>query len=216
VADRLNAEYGKPNYDPLPLGNKPDPVDELVYIILTVMTEFGIERVYSAIRQRFATWDDVLAAPASALAETLQPIGLSNQRAARIRGLLEEIQRREGKLDLSRLRQLSDAEAETYLCTLPGVGKKVARCVMLYSLGREVFPVDAHVLRVLKRLGLAEPDLTLQRAQDVLQERVPEFLRYTLHVNLVVHGRTVCRARKPKCGECVLASRCPSAQVQPA
>lgn len=194
----------------MPLGNKSDPLDELVYIALTVMTEFGVPAVYDSIRTRFSSWDAVLAADEGELVDLLRPIGLYHQRARRIREMLKAIREREGNLDLRGLHRLNDAEAEAYLVTLPGVGKKVARCVMLYSLGRDVFPVDAHVLRVLKRLGLADESLTLQKAQDALQEQIPDILRFTLHVNLVVHGRTVCRARKPRCGECVLAASCPS------
>jgi endonuclease III len=213
VADELTTAYGRPPHDPLPLGNKPDPLDELIYIMLTVMTEFGAASVYSELRTRYPAWADVLSAPVEQLTAVLQPIGLSVQRARRIHALLGEILKREGKLDLEVLHSLHDAEAEAYLTTLPGVGKKVARCVMLYSLKRDVFPVDAHVLRVLKRLGLADEHLTLQQAQDTLQDSVPDSLRYTLHVNLVVHGRTTCRARRPKCGQCVLAPRCPSSST---
>jgi endonuclease III len=211
VAETLERAYGGPATEPLPLGNKPEPLDELIYIVLAVMTEFGVDSVYAQIRRAFPSWDDVLAAPEERLIELLRPIGLYAQRARRIRALINEIAMREGSADLTRVRSLSDDKAEAYLATLPGVGKKIARCVMLYSLGREVFPVDTHVLRVLKRLGLADPGLTLQAAQDVLQAEVPNLLRYTLHVNLVVHGRTVCRARRPRCGACVLANRCPSA-----
>ncbi|MEX2245607.1 MAG: endonuclease III [Dehalococcoidia bacterium] len=207
----MSTTYGTPIRDPLPLNNKPDPLDELIYILLTVMTEFGVDGVYETLRREFPTWADVANTPGEGIARILQPIGLSTQRARRMKALLAEIINREGAADLRRLHRLSDAEAEAYLCTLPGVGKKVARCVMLYSLGRDVFPVDAHVLRVLKRLGLAEPELTLQKAQDTLQNRVPDVLRFTLHVNLVVHGRTICRARKPNCEACVLAPSCPSA-----
>jgi endonuclease III len=211
IADALEAAHGRPARFPLPLGNKPDPLDELIYIMLTVMTEFGVEGAFANLKRRFPTWVHVLAARGSSLVAVLQPIGLSEQRAKRIRLLLREVRRREGSVHLNRLHTMDDAHVEEYLTTLPGVGKKVARCVMLYSLRRDVFPVDAHILRVLQRLGLASDDLSLSNAQDVLQAQVPEFLRYNLHVNLVVHGRTICRARTPKCTECILARQCPSA-----
>jgi endonuclease-3 len=214
VADRLTATYGAPSRSSLPLGNKADPLDELIYIILTVMTEFGVDEVYARIKTRWPRWEEVLLARESELVRALQPIGLSTQRAQRIRALLAAIVEREGEASLHRLKSLPDDEVGAYLVSLPGVGKKVARCVMLYSLGRAVFPVDAHVLRVLQRLGLAEPDLSLVKAQDALQQRVPELLRYTLHVNLVIHGRTVCRARAPRCGDCVLHRRCAYARMR--
>jgi endonuclease III len=195
----------------LPLGNKADPLDELIYIMLTVMTEFGVAGVYDHIRRTYPSWAEVASAPVEHLSELLKPIGLYLQRARRIADLLSEINRREGAFNLNRLGHLNDAEAEAYLTTLPGVGKKVARCVMLYSLQRDVFPVDVHALRVLKRLGLASQELTLESAQDELQANVPRFLRYTLHVNLVVHGRTICRSRRPRCDDCVFSSGCPGA-----
>jgi endonuclease III len=216
VAERLEGTYGSPGRDgDLPLGNKVDPLDELIFIILTVMTEFGVDGVYRELRKRYPTWEQLMAARVSTIARILQPIGLREQRARRIKSLLREIQRREGKVDLTRLHVMRDDDAEAYLVTLPGVGKKVARCVMLYSLGRDTFPVDSHVLRVLKRLGLAESALTLQSSQDLLQGRIPQVLRYTLHVNLVIHGRTVCKARQPNCAACVLRPPCPAARPIP-
>lgn len=213
IADALEAAHGRPARFPLPLGNKPDPLDELIYIMLTVMTEFGVEGVFTNLQRRFPTWAHVLMARESSLVAVLRPAGLSEQRAKRIRLLLREVRRREGSVHLNRLRTMDDAYVEQYLTTLPGVGKKVARCVMLYSLRRDVFPVDAHILRVLQRFGLANHRLSLQDAQDVLQRQVPAFLRYNLHINLVVHGRTICRARAPKCAVCVLAERCPSSDT---
>jgi len=206
--DSLSRVYGVPSHTPLPLGNKQDPLDELIYIMLTVMTEFGVDAVYSELRAAYPRWDAVIEREERELAAALRPIGLYWQRARRIRQLLSEIKAREGSATLKRLYQMDDPAVESYLTSLPGVGKKVARCVMLYSLGRDVFPVDAHVLRVLKRLGLADDGLTLKEAQDALQPIVPEVLRFTLHVNLVIHGRTICRARVPRCGECVLRVRC--------
>jgi len=210
IAEDLAAEYGAPRADPLPLHNQPDPLDELIFIMLTVMTQFGVDAVFARLRAMYASWLSLLAASEAEVASALQPIGLSTQRARRLQAMLSVVVAREGAADLSRLSTMTDAAVEAYLTSLPGVGKKVARCVMLYSLGRRVFPVDAHVLRVLKRLGFADQDLTLQRAQDVLQPQTPELLRYTLHVNLVVHGRTVCKARKPLCGQCCLRGLCPA------
>ncbi|MEX0750591.1 MAG: endonuclease III [Dehalococcoidia bacterium] len=211
IADRLAEEYGSPGHDSLPLGNQSDPVDELVYIILTVMTESGAEDTFAHLRALFPRWESVTAETEVILAEVLRPIGLYHQRARRLVSMFDVIREREGSIDLRRLKALPDDEIEAYLSSLPGVGKKVARCVMLYSFRRNVFPVDTHVLRVLKRLGFASGDLRLTASQDALQKQVPEILRFTLHVNLVVHGRTVCRARKPRCADCVLSSRCPSA-----
>lgn len=204
ISESLTATYGTPSRDELPLGNQADPLDELVYILLTVMTEFGVDGVYATLKRRFPTWDALLRARRSTLARLLQPIGLSEQRADRLRTILARLKREHGRCTLDFLHGVSDEDAEAYLLSLPGVGKKVARCVLMYSLGRDVLPVDAHVLRVSKRLRLLASDVSWTAAHDAIHALVPAEQRYGLHVNLVRLGRDLCRARNPKCGECAL------------
>lgn len=204
ISDSLDATYGAPTRDPLPLGNHTDPLDELIYIQLTVMTEFGVDGVWREVKRRWPTWDHVLRARRATLVRVLQPIGLYEQRADRLRAILKRIKEDRGECTLDFLEVMPDEEAEAYLTSLPGVGKKVARCVLLYSLGRDVLPVDAHVLRVAKRLHLLDEELSWSRAHEAIHDVVPPPYRYSLHVNLVRHGRSVCRARNPRCEECGL------------
>jgi endonuclease-3 len=134
----------------------------------------------------------------------------SDRSRGQIQSLLDEITRREGALDLSHLRGLPDDEVERYLTSLPGVARKTALCVMLYALDRATLPVDTHVWRVARRLGLAPlRDWSERRARE-LEDGVAPHLRANLHVTLVAHGRAVCRARAPRCGECAIAGLCPS------
>lgn len=120
------------------------------------------------------------------------------------------LQSRFGRVTLAPLRIMSDTEAEAMLLQLPGVGKKVARCVLLYSLHRDVFPVDTHCFRVLKRLGLVPQHLAYRQAHDALQSAVPKPARRSLHVNLIRHGRAVCTAHHPQCPACPLLQCCPT------
>ena len=207
LARRLSGVYGSPSRDPLPLGNKPDPLDELIYILLTVQTQYGVDPVYEALKRRFPTWDGALRAREATLARILAPLGLSSQRSRRLRVILRQLRSDFGECTLDPLREMADADAEGYLRSLPGVGPKVARCVLMYSLGRDVLPVDAHVYRVARRVGLLEESMAYDKAHDAIHDRVPAKHRYSLHVNLVRLGRDLCDAKRPRCDDCPLRSR---------
>lgn len=205
IADTLALHEPRTPYDALPLGNKTDPLDELIFIILTTMTQYGPMEIFEELKQEFPSWDGLLEDDAdSRLRRVIARGGLVNQKAPQILAIAATLQRDFGCVSLDALHQFDNAEAETYLCSLPRVGKKVARCVMMYSLGREVLPVDAHVLRVSKRIGLLPAGMSWAKAHDALQDSVAPGLRYALHVGLVVHGREVCTHHNPKCNECVL------------
>jgi endonuclease III len=203
---RVLAEtYGSPRH-----GNKDDPLDELVFILLSQMTtqkSFG--RVFERLKEQLPTWDQVLEVPTPYLQSLIQDAGLSGQRASRIHSILETLREDFGAPTLEPLREESDEEAEAYLTSLPGVGVKTAKCVMMYSLGRAVLPVDTHVLRVATRLGLVYPDTTRSQAHRLLAAVIPAKDRYAFHVNALAHGRAVCKARKPECPSCPLQLLCP-------
>jgi len=207
LSEALEHFYGEISHDALPLGNKPDPLDELIYILLTVQTQYGVDPVFDALKRRFPTWDGVLRAREATLVRMLAPLGLSSQRSRRLRVILRQLREDFGECTLEPLREMGDAEAEDYLRTLPGVGPKVARCVLMYSLGRDVLPVDAHVFRVARRVGLLEETLVYDKAHDAIHERVPPKHRYALHVNLVKLGRDLCDAKRPRCEDCPLHER---------
>lgn len=171
-------------------------------------SDVNTERAFASLKARFPRWEDVARAPARSIAAAIRSGGLADQKAPRIRAILREIDRREGALSLARLDQLGDDEVEDYLCTLPGVGPKTAACVLAFSLGRAAFPIDTHVLRVTKRLGWIPPAASADKAHALLKEAVPHDLRYELHVQLITHGRTICKARAPLCSECVLLDVC--------
>jgi endonuclease III len=184
-------------------------LDELVATVLSQHTsDRNSERAFASLKARFPVWDDVLAAPAAAVADAIRQGGIADQKAVRIQRMLAVISEREGRLDLSRLHELDDAAVEEYLTSLPGVGLKTAACVLTFSMGRAAFPVDTHVLRVASRLGWLPAGTTAEQAHGLLRDLVPPDIRYELHVALIAHGRTVCQARRPLCEGCALCARC--------
>jgi endonuclease III len=171
-------------------------------------SDINSSRAFAGLRERFGTWEQVLDAPVDEVAESIRSGGIAQVKARRIQQILAEIDRREGELGLSRLEGLSDEQVNEYLCSLPGVGPKTAACVLLFSMGRPAFPVDTHVHRVAKRLGLVEEKSSAERAQRSLEPRIPPELRYEFHMQLIRHGREVCKAVTPVCTECVLLDLC--------
>jgi endonuclease-3 len=184
-------------------------LDELVATVLSQHTsDVNSGRAFATLKCRFPSWREVLEAPTEEVADAIRSGGIADQKAVRIQRILAEIERREGRIDLSRLEALDDGEVEAYLTNLPGVGPKTAACVLLFSMGRAAFPVDTHVHRVTARLGWVPPSASAERAHQLLSRRVPADVRYDLHLALVDHGRAVCRAQRPRCGCCVLRDLC--------
>jgi endonuclease III len=211
IERRLRAAYGQPRHY-----NPSDPLDDLVFLVLSRMTqEVKYLRTYQAVRREMPTWGVVMDAPVDDLEELLQDAGLAPTKSRQIQAILKEIEARERVLDLSRLRGLSDDEVEAYLASLPGVARKTARCVMLYALDRQACPVDTHVWRIMRRLGVAPDKPWSESDARSLEEAIPKNLRSSLHVTLIAHGRTICRARYPICRECALLTLCPSADRVP-
>ncbi|MEW6033493.1 MAG: endonuclease III [Chloroflexota bacterium] len=206
VLGQLKREYG-----PLPRQTTSSPVSELVRTVLSQNTsDVNSDRAYSCLISTFPTWEGILKADEAQVAAAIRSGGLGNIKAGRIQVMLKEILRRRGDLDLSFLRDLPLEMARKWLEELPGVGPKTAACVLLFSLGMPALPVDTHVLRVARRLGLVPGAATANRAQGLLEGVLPAERVYPFHIYLIRHGRLVCRARKPLCRRCVLRQRCPS------
>lgn len=196
-------------YGPLPRIGQGDPLGQLVETILSQnTTDKNSHRAYLNLRQKFPSWSAVAEAPEAAIAARIRQGGLANIKAPRIRNVLKIIRDREGRLSLSRLSRMSDAEAISYLTSLPGVGIKTANCVLLFSLCRPVMPVDTHVDRVTRRLGWVEKHMPIEKAGAFIQQFIPPRLMLAVHVYLVWHGRRACKAGKPRCSECVIRRHC--------
>lgn len=201
---KLEAVYNSPR-----LGNKDDPLDELFYIMLSLQTTYwSFEKVFDAFKLRYPDWDKVRKLRLNAIAKAIHDAGLSNQKATRLKAILNKLHKDFGSCTLEPVNEMDDVEAERYLVSLPGVGVKTAKCVMMYSMGREVFPVDSHVYRLFNRLGLSDTSVSFANAQTYYETLVPRDIRYSLHVNMVAHGRAVCTDREPKNDICVIRRHC--------
>jgi endonuclease-3 len=201
IRDRLRAAYGRPR----PHAHRA-PVDELVLTVLSQSTnDRNRDVAYARLRERFASWEEVRDSPEAALEEAIRPGGISRVKAARIQAILRAL---DGD-DLGWLATVPLERAREHLCALPGVGRKTAACVLLFSFDLPDVPVDTHVFRVGTRLGLFSPGASLEQAHDeALRLLAPEDA-HELHVSLIRHGRRTCTARAPRCGECPLLSLCP-------
>jgi len=193
--------------------NLKDPLDELLFIILSTKTEEKSYRnSFRALKQLFPTHDLICRATTDEIVSAISRGGLSTLKAKTIRNLLDSIVKRFGIPTLEPLMAMNDKEAETFLSGLPGIGKKIARCVMMYSLDRQVFPVDTHCWRIARRLGWVRPTQKDQRCSprdmDRLQAKIPLEMRFSLHVNMISLGRENCIANKPKCEICPIAQWC--------
>ncbi len=196
------------------LGNLPDPLDELIYIMISRRTREGAyQQVFARLKERFPTWGMLARAPVEEVDAITATAGMGIQRARDLQTALKQIREKLGEYSLEQLRDWKDDRIEAFLTDLPGVGPKSAYCVMMYSLGRAAFPVDTHAIRVLTRVGVfREAGLDLasldhKAVQDVLADLVAPELRHSLHVSLVLHGRAVCK-QTPLCGECAVRNMC--------
>jgi endonuclease III len=207
VLNRLRKRYGE-----LLPPRRADPLEELVLTVLSQHTsDVNAERAFEGLRAGFPSWDEVVAAPTRAVADAIRSGGLADTKAPRIQDILRQVAERRGAFDLSFLAGLSDDEARAELMSLPGVGPKTAAVVLSFSLGRDAMPVDTHVHRVTRRLGLVPQKASAERADRLLHELVPEGLRTPLHVALIRLGREICKAPIPRCRVCPLNDICPTA-----
>lgn len=207
VLNRLRKRYGE-----LAPPRRSDPLEELILTVLSQHTsDVNAERAFEGLRAVFPSWEDVVRAPTREVADSIRSGGLADTKAPRLQAILREVEERRGAFDLSYLRELSDEEARTELVSLSGVGPKTAAVVLSFALGRDAMPVDTHVHRVTKRLGLVPPKTSAERADRILHELVPEGLRTQLHVALIRLGREICKAPTPRCGICPLRDICPTA-----
>ncbi len=204
VRRRLRAEQGA--FAPKPVL---PVIDEVVATVLSQHTsDINSERAFAQLKESFSSWERVAAAPTGQVADAIRCGGIADQKARRIQQILAAISEREGHIDLGRLHDLDDAAAQAYLESLPGVGPKTAACVLTFAMGRAAFPVDTHVHRVATRLGWLPAKTAADTAHRLLAPMVPADIRYDLHVAMIGHGRTVCRAQRPRCDACVLKDLC--------
>jgi endonuclease-3 len=206
ILRRLRARYG-----PLRPPPRREPIDELILTVLSQNTnDVNRDRAWDSLRARFLTWEEVASAPVAEVVGAIRVGGLANTKAPRIQAILREILEREGGFDLSWMREAPDEDVRAYLASLPGVGPKTVACVLAFSLLRPALPVDTHVHRVATRLELIPPGTAPTPAHAAIESVVPPRSRVTMHVALIHHGRDLCKAGRPRCGECPVLAVCPT------
>lgn len=204
VYKRLGDSYGIPHWR-----RHHEPIDQLVATILSQNTsDVNTARSFQALKEAYPHWRDVMEAPEAELVEVIRSGGLANQKAPRIQFALRRIYEERGDFDLDWLADMPVDEARTWLTSFPGIGNKTASIVLLFSLGRPAFPVDTHVGRVSRRLGFAPANASADKVMAIVEDLVPPEWFYSLHINLIRHGRGICKARNPRCDDCVLNDIC--------
>jgi len=207
IRERLAELYGVPAMEP-----HGDPLAELVLTVLSQSTnDRNRDVAFLRLRERFPTWEVVRDAPLEEVEEAIRPGGISKVKSARIQAILRAIG---DPLELEWMREAPVKASQEYLCALPGVGRKTAACVLLFSYGLRDVPVDTHVSRVATRLGLLRPKAPFEELHDAMLDLTPQGAELEFHVNLLRHGRRTCHAQRPACGECALRRMCPSRQDQ--
>ena len=210
IRDRLRLVYGVPAAKP-----HGHPIAELVLTVLSQSTnDRNRDVAYLALRDRFDSWEAIRDALVDEIEEVIRPGGISRIKSARIKTILQAIpEDADGEPTLDWLTGVSAAEAQRYLCSLPGVGRKTAACVLLFALGMRDVPVDTHVARVGTRLGLFRPGAGFEELHDTMLAITPVGEELELHLNLLRHGRRTCYARRPNCPGCALKRMCPKVGV---
>ena len=202
----LSGRYGPFNHEP-----RLDPAHETVFTILSQHTsDTNSSRAFRRLIDRFGTLEAVAQGDVGDIEEAISPGGLARIKAPRIKQVLSLMLELNGSLDLSFLREMPLQEAKAWLRQLPGIGPKSAGIILSFALGRPAMAIDTHIYRVCQRLGLIGPKVSADKAHDLLEAAVAPEQVFQFHLSFITHGRQVCKAQRPRCGECVVAAGCPS------
>ncbi len=204
IVQNLENTFGEPKLKP-----KSDAIAMLIKIILSQATsDVNSYRTFQNLQTEFKTWETVLGVDENVIADAIRLGGLANQKAKVIKSLLTQIKAEHGALSLKFLDRMPDEAARDYLLQFRGIGPKTVACTLLFALHKEVFPLDTHIFRILKRMGILPAKITDAKAHKLLDELVPPGKFYSLHVNLIRLGKKICRPREPLCEQCPLIEYC--------
>ena len=207
VMEILGPEYGPVEWVP-----RYNPAEELVYTILSQHTsDLNSERAFNSLMKTVGSLAAIAEAPPEEIEPAIRMGGLARTKAPRIKAILNLVMEEVGSFDLSFLAEMPLEEAKAWLKRLPGVGPKTAAIILCFSLGMPAMPVDTHIYRVSQRLGLVRKKISADKAHDILEPMVAPEDVFAFHIYLIRHGRAVCKAQRPRCGQCIIADRCPSA-----
>jgi len=203
VSEILEETFG------IPERRQVNPLDCLIKTILSQNTnDVNRDRAFENLKARFPTWEDALKADAGEIEKAIRVGGLSNQKSANIKNLLASLKSERGELSVDFIKDMDNDEAVKLLCKHRGIGIKTTYVTLAFAFGREVFPVDTHILRISKRLGFIPAKTTLDKAHELMASLIPEGKAFSFHLNLITFGREICQARKPKCDVCPIVEYC--------
>lgn len=204
IVQNLENTFGVPKIPP-----KSDPLSMLINIILSQATsDVNSHRTFENLKERFKNWKEVSEASEAEIAKTIKLGGLANQKAKVIKNLLAQIKEAHGSLSLKFVEKMNDEEARNYLEEFRGIGPKTVACTLLFACHKEVFPLDTHIFRILKRMGVLPEKISDLKAHKLLDLLAPKGKFYSLHVNLIRLGRKICKPKDPLCDECPLVEYC--------
>lgn len=204
IIQNLKSVYGKPKPE-----RGLDPLDVLIGTILSQATsDTNSYRAFENLKRRFPSWEQARRARVSSIEAAIRSGGLARQKSKRIKTLLNEIHQQRGSLDLSFLKQAPLDEARRFLASFKGIGPKTVACTLLFACNRPVFPIDTHIFRIARRLALIPERCSDERAHELMERIIPQSRYFEVHVNLIRHGRKVCRPQAPLCKECCLVEYC--------
>ncbi len=204
IVQNLEMTFGEPK-----LAAKSDILEMLIKIILSqATTGTNSRRTFQNLKRRFADWNEALSAGEEEITDWIRLGGLANQKAKVIKNLLEEIKEKYGRLSLEFVNKIPDEEAKNLLENFRGIGPKTAACTLLFAAHKEIFPLDTHIFRIFKRMGILPEKISDKKAHLLLDKLVPSGKFYSLHVNLIRLGKKICRPREPLCEICPLVEYC--------
>lgn len=204
IAAHLRELYGYPRWR-----EHLSPIDELVSTILSQNTsDTNRDMAFNRLKARFESWEEVRDADPEAVIDAIRPAGLANQKGPRIQAALQHLTQTQGAISLEHLRSMPTADAKRWLTSIHGIGPKTAAIILLFAMNKPAFPVDTHVHRVTRRLGLIGEKVSAEKAHEALEAIVPQEDFYAFHLQVIQHGREVCHARNPKCEICPLQDEC--------
>jgi endonuclease-3 len=198
----------------VPVWNGPsDPLDSLVKTILSQNTnDLNRDRAYESLRSKYPTWEKVLRARTESVSKAIRVGGLANQKSERIKAILTWLKREYGGLTLDSICTMNFDQAYERFGHLKGIGVKTLAVVLMFACGQDIFPVDTHVHRLCRRLGLVPTNVTAQKTFHLMRGRVPKGKSNSLHMNMLVLGRTICHPGNPRCNDCPVLRYCPYGQ----
>lgn len=204
INNLLTQQFGIPERTKL----QTDPLEALIATILSQnTTDINSFRAYKNLKLKFKNWEDVANARQSEIEKAIRQGGLAKQKAKAIKTILKKLKNLNANFDLNYLNKMSNQEVINELTSFNGVGVKTASCVLLFSMHRNVCPIDTHIHRILNRIGLVNTK-SADKTFEIINKNLPNSIAYSLHTNLIKLGRDICKAAKPICSACPIIRLC--------